>query len=79
MEDSDVLKFSGASAGTVAIILLVYRILKSLLGKKLVSNCCGNKIEVGIDVQDSTPKEEHILEIKNNPLIENGSANKESK
>jgi hypothetical protein len=68
MDDSDLLKLSGVSGGTIAIILLVYKILKSVMGKKLVSNCCGRKMEVGIDVQDSTPKKDVCLEIKN-PMI----------
>ena len=65
MDDADLMKLSGASAGTVAIVLLVYRVFKSVLGKKLVSNCCGRKMEVGIDVQQSTPREHQTLEIKN--------------
>ena len=75
MDDSDLMKLSGASAGTVAIVLLVYRILKSVIGKKLISNCCGKKMEVGLDVQKTTPREEHILEIKI-PLRVDGSTNK---
>jgi hypothetical protein len=65
MDDADLMKLSGASAGTVAIVLLFYRIFKSVLGKKLVSNCCGKKMEVGIDVQASTPRQDTSIEIKN--------------
>jgi hypothetical protein len=65
MDDSDLLKLSGVSGGTVAIILLVYKILKSVIGKKLVSNCCGKKLEVGLDVQATTPQADVCLEIKN--------------
>jgi len=53
--DEQLLKMSGASAGTIAIVIIVYKILKSVLGKKIISNCCGKKMEVGIDVQPSTP------------------------
>lgn len=65
--DEELLKMSGASAGTIAIVLVVYKILKGVLGKRLVSNCCGKKLEVGLEVKDSipTPKEEVCLEIKN--------------
>jgi hypothetical protein len=65
--DEELLKMSGASAGTIAIVLVVYKILKSALGKRLISNCCGRKIEVGLDIKDSvpTPKDEVCLEIKN--------------
>jgi hypothetical protein len=55
MADEEILKMSGASAGTIAIVLIIYRILKTVVGKKLISNCCGKKLEVGIDVQPSTP------------------------
>jgi hypothetical protein len=65
MDDSDLLRLSGVSGGTVALVLIVYRILKSVIGKKLISNCCGNKMEVGIDVQNSTPHTDVVLEIKN--------------
>lgn len=65
--DDELLKMSGASAGTIAIVLLVYKIFKATLGKRLISNCCGTKLEVGLDIKDSvpTPKEDVCVEIKN--------------
>jgi hypothetical protein len=79
MDDTDLLKMSGASAGTVAIILLIYRVLKSVLGKRFISHCCGKKMEVGIDVKEGvTPKEEVKIEIKTNPMLEkDGSTRKQ--
>ena len=70
MDGTDILKLSGASAGTVAIVLLVYRVLKSLIGKRIISHCCDKTFEVGVDIKDSvpTPKEEVALEVKNNPM-----------
>lgn len=67
MDDAQLFKMSGASAGTIAIILIIYRVLKSIQGKRLISNCCGKKLEVGIEIKDSvpTPKEETCIEIKN--------------
>lgn len=65
MDDTDLLRLSGVSGGTIAIVLIVYRILKSVIGKKLISNCCGKKMEVGIDVQNTTPHTDVVLEIKN--------------
>jgi len=70
MDDSDLLKLSGVSGGTVAIILIVYRVLKSVIGKKVVSNCCGKKLEVGLDVQATTPQADVCLEIKTNPMLD---------
>jgi hypothetical protein len=73
MDDTDILKLSGASAGTVGIVLLVYRILKSVIGKRFISTCCGQKFEVALDIKDSvpTPKEETCIEIKNPMPIQN--------
>jgi len=76
MDETDLLKTAGFSTTGVAIILIVYRVLKSLRGKRLVSQCCGKKLEVGVDVEPMTPKEAVV-----NPLalremgrnIENGT------
>lgn len=67
MDDEQLFKMSGASAGIIAILLAVYRILRTVQGKRLVSNCCGKKLEVGFDIKDTiiTPKEPTVLEIKN--------------
>lgn len=67
MDDTDILRLSGASAGTVAIVLLIYRILKSLVGKRFISTCCGRKLEVGLDIREGkTPTPEPVvIEIKN--------------
>lgn len=57
--DEELLKMSGASAGSVAILLLLYKILKQAVGKRYISNCCGHKAEIGLDIRDVvvTPKE----------------------
>ena len=55
MDDIDLLKMAGVSTSGLAIILLVYRVLKSIRGKKFVSSCCGKKMEMGMDIQEMTP------------------------
>jgi len=55
--DTDLLTSAGLSTTGVALLLLAYRLLKSVKGKKLVSSCCGRKLELGVDVQEMTPKE----------------------
>lgn len=55
MDDPTMLASAGLSTTGVALLLIVYRILKSVKGKKLVSSCCGRKLEMGVDVQDMTP------------------------
>jgi hypothetical protein len=62
--DEDLLKMSGVSAGSIAVLLLIYRILKELKGKRFISVCCQRKIDIGFDVGTVvTPKEQ------NNPMI----------
>jgi hypothetical protein len=51
------LKTAGLSTSGLAIILIVYRVLKTIKGKRLVSSCCGKKLEMGIDVEEITPKQ----------------------
>lgn len=68
MEETDLLKMAGVSTSGVAIVLLVYRILKTIQGKKLVSSCCGKKLEVGVSVAPMTPttsQEAVVIDIPN--------------
>ena len=55
--DDTLLLNAGLSTSGVAILLVVYRLLKSVKGKKLVSSCCGRKMDMGFDVTDLTPKQ----------------------
>ena len=65
MDDYDLLKMAGVSTTGMAIILLVYRIMKSVVGKKFISKCCDRKIEVGVDIAVMTPKDETVIQ---NPM-----------
>lgn len=78
MDETDLLKMAGVSTSGVAIILIVYRVLKSLLGKKLVSNCCGKKMEVGVTVTPMTPREEEVVVKVENPMGTGLEGKKES-
>lgn len=55
MDDLSLLKMAGFSTTGITIVFLVYRVFKTILGKKLVSSCCGRKMEIGIDVAPMTP------------------------
>jgi hypothetical protein len=70
MDFMDLLASAGVTTTGVAIILLVYRFLKSIHGKKLVSSCCGKKMEVGFQVSEMTPthrtKDEFVVV---NPIV----------
>lgn len=52
----DLLASAGVTTTGVAILLLVYRLFKSIQGKKLISSCCGKKVEVGFQVAEMTPQ-----------------------
>ena len=52
----DLLASAGITTSGVAILLLVYRLFKSIQGKKLISSCCGKRLEVGFDVGSMTPQ-----------------------
>jgi hypothetical protein len=58
MDDIDMLKTAGVSTSGIVIALIVYRVLKTMKGKRLVSSCCGKRLEMGMDVENMTPKEE---------------------
>jgi hypothetical protein len=59
MDDLDLAKMAGLSTTGVAILLIVYRVLKTVKGKTFVSKCCGRKVDFSVDVKDAeaTPKE----------------------
>lgn len=72
MEGSDLLAMSGLSAGTITIVLIVYRTLKYLKGKRFVSSCCGHKGDIGFDVKDMAPSPTHgTSENKIQVVVEN--------
>lgn len=51
MDFLDLLKMSGMSAGSIAIVILIYKVLKTAHGKKFVSQCCGKKVDVGFQIK----------------------------
>ena len=42
----------GMSSGTVAVLFLLYRVFKLVNERRLVSDCCGRKLEVGLAVRE---------------------------
>ena len=64
----DELKLAGFSTTGVAILLIAYRVFKTLQGKRLVSSCCGKKIEVGFQVEQMTPKTDEVIVMVENPV-----------
>jgi hypothetical protein len=57
--DSNALAAAGVSSSAVAILFIIYKVVQKVIGHRIVSNCCGRRMEVGIDVRDmpNTPEE----------------------
>lgn len=68
MDETDLLKTAGLSTTGVAILLIAYRVAKSILGKRLISSCCGKKFEVGVDVETMTPRDVPVVIKVTNPI-----------
>jgi hypothetical protein len=54
--ETTLLQQSGMSAGLIAILLIMYRVLKSVNGNRIVSSCCGKKTELGFVIEPITPQ-----------------------
>lgn len=71
MEESELLTMAGVSSTTVAIVLFVYRVVKSMQGKTFISKCCGRKMDVGFTIREGeTPTATDnpmILTVKHSP------------
>jgi hypothetical protein len=48
----DTLSTALTSSGAVLATALAYKIWTMIKGKRLISDCCGKKLEVGVDVRD---------------------------
>jgi len=50
--DASLLASAGVSSSSIVVLYILYRVFQTIKGRKLVSNCCGKKMEVGVDVRD---------------------------
>ena len=50
--DTTALTTAGISTSGVAIIFILYKVVKAIVNKKIVSSCCGQKMEMGVAVSD---------------------------
>ena len=50
--DYDNLISAGISSSVLTLAFGVYQVLKCTIGHRLISDCCGRRYQVGIDVQD---------------------------
>lgn len=70
MENS--LATAGFSASGIAIMMLLWKGFRAIKGHRLVSDCCGKKLEVGVDVREMphTPPDQE--ESQNPPSAPSG-------
>ena len=64
MNEAELFAMAGVSTGGIAIVLLVYRILKYVNGKRIRSQCCGQDMTIGVVVEPITPT------LSSNPLAQ---------
>ena len=64
----DELRVAGFSTTGIAILLILYRVFKTLQGKRLVSSCCGHTGAVGFQVENMTPKHDEVIVMVENPV-----------
>lgn len=55
---------AGVSAGGLVVLTIVWKFGKSLLGKRITSDCCGRKMTAGISVSEMTPAKDPVLDLK---------------
>lgn len=75
-----VLESSGLTASMIAILLIVYKLIKTMDGRRLRSSCCGYKADIGFQTESMTPTAPPTIVIHNPmpvPLLR--SANNVSK
>jgi hypothetical protein len=53
--DATILASTGLGTSSIAIIFVLYQVLKRCNGHRLISDCCGKKSEVGFVIDDLTP------------------------
>jgi len=50
--DANLLASAGVSSSSIIGLYVAYKIFLSIKGRRLVSDCCGKKLEVGVDVRE---------------------------
>jgi hypothetical protein len=53
--DQSILIQAGASATTVTILFVLAYVYKMVNHKRLRSNCCGQRLDVSVDIDNTTP------------------------
>ena len=70
----------GVSTAGVALIAMIWKIAQNINHKRLVSKCCGRKIDLSVDVVESAPSPEESqnppppLQIRKETAVESQDA-----
>jgi len=75
MDINTLLATGGASGGTIAILVLLYKVCQKIINHRIVAQCCNKECEVGISVEDynapnSNDKERPLIKDKCHPIGE---------
>ena len=65
MDINSIFANAGGTAGIIAVIGIIY---KGVNHRRCRSGCCGKKLEMSIDVEETTPPRIDVVEHKN-PMI----------
>ena len=50
--DVAALQTAGLSSGSIVVLFILYRLWKASVGHRIVSDCCGRRLELGLAVRD---------------------------
>ena len=64
MDFTDALKAGGASASIITIIAVAYKIVQSVCGHRLRSECCGREATIGATVEEMPPSKRASIVIE---------------
>ena len=56
------LQTAGLSSGSIVVLFILYRLWAASVGHRIVSDCCGRRLEVGVAVRDMPATPESNLE-----------------
>mgnify|MGYP003660657072 CR=1 FL=1 len=56
------LQTAGLSSGSIVVLFILYRLWAASVGRRIVSDCCGRRLEVGVAVRDMPTTPETNLE-----------------
>lgn len=62
--DSNQYISGGIGASIVIAIVVLKQVYNTINHKRIRSNCCGQKLEASVDIDETTPKNEIIVETR---------------